>query len=351
MNPLAPFLENKGAVVLDGALATELERHGADLRDPLWSAKVLLENPDLIRQVHLDYFRAGADIATTSSYQASIPGLMQRGLTRTQAHNMLRLSVRLAEEARFQFLCPDVAFRDGASDPSPPAPLPQGERGVRRTPLIAASIGCYGASLHDGSEYRGDYGLSRDQLIDWHRPRLEILATSGADLLACETIPSLLEGEALVQLLGEHPNASAWLSFSCKDEQHLCHGESFADAVALAEGAGNIVAVGVNCTAPQFVDGLLASAAGIVKKPLVVYPNSGEAWDAQRHCWRGASSDLDWRRSVAQWYARGARLIGGCCRTTPDTIRQIKAALTPLREPSTQRGGAPNQSQNRVTEN
>jgi homocysteine S-methyltransferase len=309
MNPLTPFLEQHGVVILDGALATELERRGADLRDPLWSAKLLLENPELIRQVHHDYFAAGADVATTASYQATIPGLVQRGLGREQAVDVLRLSVALAQKARDDFW---------NAEPN---------RLGRLKPLVAASIGCYGAFLHDGSEYRGDYGLSVEQLVDWHRPRIEILANSGADLLACETIPCLAEAEALVKVLCEVSRIPAWLSFSCRDERTLCHGEPFAQAIALANDVPNIVAVGVNCTAPRHIEGLLAAAAAVTHKPLVVYPNSGESWDAVRHCWQGTTAEPDWRACVLRWRDAGARLIGGCCRTTPDTICQIAETL------------------------
>jgi len=297
---ITSLLKQKSAIILDGALATELERRGADLRDPLWSAKVLLENPELIRQVHLDYLAAGADIVTTASYQATIPGLMQRGLTHEQAADTLRLSVRLAQEAR---------------------------DAVDASKLVAASVGCYGAYLHDGSEYRGDYGLSVQQLIDWHRPRVEILAECGPDLLAFETVPSLIEAEALVKLLSEFPRMPAWIAYSCQDERRLCHGESLADAIQLANECPNIVAAGVNCTPPRFVDGLLASVAGIATKPLVVYPNRGETWDADRHCWLGTNGEPDWRECVKRWHDAGAKLIGGCCRTTPATIRQIAHAL------------------------
>lgn len=311
MNPLTPFLDKHNVVILDGALATELERRGADLRDPLWSAKTLIENPALIGQVHHDYFAAGADVATTASYQATLSALMQRGLSRDEARNVLRLSVTLAQQARDQF------WSAAANHPA------------RLRPLVAASIGCYGAYLHDGSEYRGDYGLSLQQLIDWHRPRLEILVACAPDLIACETIPSLIEGEALVKLLSEFPQLPAWLSFSCQDERRLCRGEPFAEAVALANETANVVAVGINCTAPRHIEGLLTSVASIARKPLIVYPNSGETWDAAAHCWRGDARKPDWSEAVKRWHRAGARLIGGCCRTTPDTIRQIASALRP----------------------
>jgi homocysteine S-methyltransferase len=306
MNPIAPFLEKYNVVILDGGLATELERRGADLGDPLWSAKLLLENPALIRQVHYDYYAAGADVATTASYQATIPGLMQRGLDREQAANVLQLSVTLAQQARDQFWQADAK---------------------RLKPLVAASVGCYGAYLHDGSEYRGDYGLTVQQLIDWHRPRLEVLADSGADLIACETVPCLVEAEALVKILNEFSHIHAWLSFSCQDERRLCHGETFVDAVQLANESANVVAVGVNCTAPRFVEGLLNVAAGVVRKPLLVYPNSGETWDAPRRRWAVTMAEPDWCEYVKRWHRAGARLIGGCCRTTPETIRLTDQTL------------------------
>jgi homocysteine S-methyltransferase len=299
-------------VILDGGLATELERRGADLRDPLWSAKLLLENPALIRQVHRDYLEAGADVVTSASYQASFDGLARRGLAHGEAAAALRLSVRLAQEARAEFLAETVS----------PAP---DQRMCK--PLVAASVGCYGAVLHDGSEYRGDYGLSAAQLMDWHRPRLEVLAGSGADLVACETIPCQVEAEALVRVLGEFSEIPAWLSFSCRDAKHVCHGETLAQCVASAATADNIVAVGINCTRPELVESLLLSIQGRTSKLLLAYPNSGETWEAAAHCWRPGGLSFDWADGARAWYGAGARLLGGCCRTTPATIRVLAQAL------------------------
>ncbi len=292
-NPLAPFLESAGVVILDGGLATELERRGADLNDPLWSAKILLEAPDLIRQLHYDYFVAGADVAITASYQASFEGFMARGLSRAEAADLMKLSVRLAQAARDDFWAqPD-------------------HRRNRLRPLVAASIGCYGAFLADGSEYRGDYGLSREALIDWHRPRMATLLEAGPDLLACETIPLQLEGEALVDLLAEFPAAEAWLSFSGGDERHVCHGEPFADCVALANRSPQIIAVGLNCTPPRLVEPLLRSAAGITGKPLLCYPNSGEQWNAADNGWVGGTGLTDFSEPARLWQRAGASLLGG----------------------------------------
>lgn len=294
-------------IILDGALATELARRGADIDDPLWSAKVLLENPALIQQVHYDYFVAGADVAITASYQATFEGFARRGYSHAQAVELMQRSVRLAQAARDDFWTQ-----------APPG---------RRYPLVAASVGCYGAFLADGSEYRGDYGLSRSELINFHRERMATLLDSGPDLLACETIPCQIEAEALVELLAEFPDSRAWLSFSCCDEMHVCHGEPFAECVKIAHASPQAVAVGINCTAPQHIAPLLKSAAGITDKPLVVYPNRGEQWDIHNYCWTDGTGVTDFSAMVQTWHRHGARFIGGCCRTTPHDIRQMAQAL------------------------
>ncbi len=266
-NPFAPFLAAAGVVILDGALATELERRGADLRDTLWSAKTLLENPTLIQQVHYDYFVAGADVATTASYQATFAGYARRGLDHDAAAAVMLRSVTLACAARDEFWQVD-AHRVG-----------------RVRPLVAASIGPYGAFLANGAEYTGEYGLTCAELMAFHRSRLALFATSAADLLACETIPTLIEAEALVRLLPEFPATQVWLSFSCRDGEHIQHGEPFAAAVALAEQCDQVVAVGVNCTAPEYIDALIGAARGRTEMPILVYPNRGESWDTATKTW------------------------------------------------------------------
>jgi homocysteine S-methyltransferase len=304
-----PFFDQAGVVILDGGLATELEHRGADLSGPLWSAEMLILNPGMIYQLHEDYFRAGADIGTSASYQASYEGFARSGLERADTTRLLALSVQLVQDARDAFW--DVPVN----------------RIERCRPLVAASVGCYGATLHDGSEYRGDYGLTAQQLSDWHRPRMETLVNAKPDLLACETIPCLDEAAALVRLLAEFPEMPAWISFSCRDGQHLCHGESLVDAVQFAQTARNVVAVGVNCTPPQYIDGLLAAAREHTTLPLLVYPNSGERWNATQRTWEATGTPLDWGQAALRWRDLGARLIGGCCRTTPAAIHQIAAAL------------------------
>ncbi len=308
-DPIADALARFDALVIDGAMATELERRGADLGDALWSAKLLLENPALIRQVHADYFAAGADIAISASYQATFEGFAARGIDAHEAAGLMQLSVDLARAARDSFW----AAYDGSV--------------ARPRPLVAASVGPYGAYLANGAEYTGDYGLTRQELADFHRPRLAVLAATGADLLACETIPSLLEAEVLVELLAELGTMPAWLSFSCADGERLNHGERFSEAVALANASEQVVAVGINCTAPQYILPLLESAAGLARKPLLVYPNRGEGWDPVNRCWLPLDAPVDFASLALRWRKAGARLIGGCCRTTPEDIRLIAAAL------------------------
>ncbi|MEV4182943.1 homocysteine S-methyltransferase [Streptosporangium canum] len=283
-------------VILDGGLATHLEALGADLRDELWSAKLLLENPSVIRQAHLDYFAAGAEVATTASYQASIPAFVRRGLSAREAEELIVLSVRLAAEAR----------------------------DTHGTGTVAASVGPYGAYLANGAEYTGDYDLDEDRLADWHRDRWHILAGSGADLLACETIPSYAEARALGRLLAETPGTRAWVSFSCRDGEHISDGTPLKDAAALFAGDPQVIAVGVNCTAPRHIPSLIGRIEG---KPVMVYPNSGETWDAANRRWLGLADPAEFGAAAAGWHAAGSAFVGGCCRTTPEHIRQISEHL------------------------
>jgi len=306
-NVIARWLADAPHLVLDGALATELERRGADLKDPLWSARVLLEQPYLIRQVHLDYFRAGADVATSASYQATFEGFARRGIGRDDAERLMRLSVQLAIDARDQFWTENAG------------------RGTRRRPLVAASVGPYGAMLADGSEYRGGYDLDEAALMDFHRPRLRVLADAGADLLACETLPCLAEARALARLLDELPGTSAWISFSCRDGTHNSQGEAFGACVAALDGFERVSAIGINCTAPQHVAELVATARAHTGKPIVVYPNAGESYDAITKQWlAGAHGEhRAFELQAMDWAHAGARLIGGCCRTTPADIAAL----------------------------
>ncbi len=310
-NPIAEFLAQRPVMILDGALATELERRGADLHDPLWSAKLLLEQPNLIRAVHRDYFEAGADVAITATYQATFEAFGRRGVAAPQAAQIMRDAVALAVSARDEFW----------SNPH--------NRAGRLPPLIAASVGPYGAMLGDGSEYRGDYGLSDTQLMGFHRPRLQVLAESGADLLACETIPSLREAMVLARLLQEHPDACAWISFACRDGEHTCEGQDVAECVLKLDEFAQIVSIGVNCTHPGYVGSLLRRMRGHTGKPLLAYPNSGERFDHEAKRWLGAADSAAFAQHAPDWYAAGARLIGGCCRTTPPDIRRLREGLLP----------------------
>lgn len=295
--------------VIDGAMATELERRGADLHDTLWSAKVLLESPALIEAVHADYFAAGADIALTASYQATFAGFGARGIDAEGTRALLRLAVELAERARDRHL---------AESPS----------AVNRPPpLIGASIGAFGAHRHDGSEYRGDYGVPAVTILDFHRRQLEVLAGAGADFIAFETIPCRLEAEAILRLLEEFPGVPAWISFACRDAMHTCHGEDFGECAALVAASPSVIATGINCSAPEFVASLLARARARCAIPLFAYPNSGETWHAQSGCWHGNAAPGSLTAEVGRWLAAGATLLGGCCRTTPADIAEIARAL------------------------
>jgi homocysteine S-methyltransferase len=311
-NPVAPFLARQGAMILDGGLATSLEELGCDLNDPLWSAKILLEAPDLISRVHRSFLEAGADCIATATYQATFEGLARRGLHADAAEGVLRCAVRLAVVARDDFWA-----ERGPTD----------DRPLR--PLVAASIGPYGAYLADGSEYTGDYGLDEDQLRRFHARRWRVLAESDADVLACETIPSAPETRVLLSLLEDTPNRWAWLSFSCSDAGHISDGTPIADVVRLCDAAPRVAAVGVNCIAPALVSPLLDRIRAASSKPLVVYPNSGERYDAETKRWAEGTADEDWTTASLEWREKGARVIGGCCRTRVAHVARLREIHAP----------------------
>jgi homocysteine S-methyltransferase len=302
-----PFPPGADVLITDGGLATELEARGHDLSDALWSARLLADAPEEIIAAHVAFFRAGAVIATTASYQASFGGFAARGIGRRETAGLLTRSVRLAQAARTR-----IATEDDAT------------AGHVTPRLVAASVGPYGATLADGAEYRGRYGLSVASLAAWHKPRMEVLASADADLLAIETVPDTDEAEALTTVLAQLA-VPAWLSYTV-DGDRTRAGQPLTDAFAIAAASPQVVAVGVNCCSPADVAPAIMTARQVTDKPVIVYPNSGEGWDARRRAWTGGSEF----KAVAarRWAAAGASAIGGCCRVGPADIAATARALS-----------------------
>ena len=290
-----------GLRVLDGGMASELEYLDADINGPLWSAQVLEESPEKIVAVHRAYIEAGADIIETASYQVSRMGYAEAGLEVASADAALLRSVALAREAVEGF--------------------------PNRRVLIAASLGPYGAALHNGAEYHGNYNCTFDDLIEFHRQRIDVLASAPPaetpDLLAFETLPSLSEAAAIGQALAAHPELAAWFSFTCRDCQHVAHGELLRHCAGAVAALPQTVAIGVNCTHPSHITDLIAELREASDKPIVVYPNSGEDWDARHRCWTGTTDPGAFGDEAEEWYKTGAQIIGGCCRTRPAHIHMV----------------------------
>ncbi len=289
--------------VLDGGLSSALELAGHDLSGELWTARLLTEAPDAIVTAHLGFLRAGAEVLITSSYQASIAGFIGAGISRSDAVTLIGLTTELAREAV-------VRHRREATHPT--------------DPLVAASVGPYGAVLADGSEYTGVYDLSAGDLAEFHRARLEFLIASEPDLLAAETIPSLAEARAVIDAFGRLPAMPSWISFSCRDGATTCAGDPIEAAIAVACSSPQVIAVGVNCSAPGHIGELLERAATVTSLPLVAYSNSGQRWDPRQRCWTGEQDPFDDAPMLDRWIAAGARLIGGCCGTAFDEIRSLR---------------------------
>lgn len=293
-------------LVIDGGLSNQLESQGNNLDDPLWTAVLLADHPEQIREAHLAYLRSGAECLITSSYQATLQGFQTRFQDTDTAEKLLLKTVGLAREAIAEFTA------DSRMDFSP---------------RVAASIGPYGAFLADGSEYTGKYGVSDQTLVDFHRPRLEILDQSDADFFAVETLPDFSEAKVIAQLL-QNTNKTAWVSFTCKDGAHLRDGTLIEESLRLFSGHPGVFALGINCTAPRHISELIRRVRETApEKRLVVYPNSGEIYHAKSRTWSDAA-DLDHlERMVEEWLDAGADMIGGCCRLGPDAVRAIARVI------------------------
>ncbi|MEM7414773.1 MAG: homocysteine S-methyltransferase [Gemmatimonadota bacterium] len=298
---LSRALDARGVLLLDGGFATALEANGIDLSSTLWSAPVILENPDAVVDVHADYLRAGADCITTASYQVTFEGFERAGRSRADAEEALRRATELALRAR---------------------------DAVAPHALVAASVGPFGASRADGSEYHGRYGVPVDEVRRLHEERLGILVESGPDVLACETIPDIDEAEVLLSLLAQLPDASAWMTFTCRDAEHISDGTPLREVVARCGDVDQVEAVGVNCVAPELAPAVVESIRAETDVPVIVYPNSGERWDPIDRVWRdygwAAEAWLDHMRDTV---TAGARIVGGCCRTDPHWIGRLRSEV------------------------
>lgn len=286
-----------GPVTIDGGMSTELEQQGCRLEGSLWTAQAVVDTPELIASAHRAYVDAGAAVVITASYQISRAGFIDAGLTAADADRALRASIEVARSA--------VA---GSNT------------------LVAASVGPYGAILHDGSEYRGNYGKTLDELRSFHAERLSVLISENPDLLAIETIPDALEAQALVDALADYPEAVAWMSFSLGPDGRLWAGQSLAEAARIAVSSPAIAAIGVNCVDPELVSAAIAEMRTVTDLPIVIYANGGGTWNAKTGIWENAAADALVAYS-AQWVQQGAGLIGGCCGTHAGDIRQLAAAL------------------------
>ena len=304
--PMKPVqqLDLNGLHILDGAMATELERRGFNLDGPLWSAHVLESSPEAIAEVHRAYLEAGADCLLTASYQVSAEGFQQIGYDSEDAvkaaDRALRASVAIAERVRSEYY-----------STSP------------RRIWIAASLGPYGAMLHNGAEYHGNYECSYEELVGFHGRRIAVLVATNADFLAFESIPSLEEAKAILAALRPYPGVPAYLSFTCRDGTHVSHGETLRECAELLDGEPQIIGIGINCTRPELIAGLIREVAEVSSKPVIVYPNSGEEWDAVDRCWQGDGQIKDFGELAKRWRNAGAQWIGGCCRTGPEHVRMV----------------------------
>ncbi len=307
-NTIQNILDTCGIMVIDGSMSMALENMGLDLNHRLWTAKALAENPEQVKQVHIDYFRAGADCGITCSYQATVPGLLSCGYSREEAEALIRRSVELFLEARDEWW------------------EKEGRAAGRTWPLCLAGIGPYGAYLANGSEYSGNYDVSDDELVEFHATRARLLHEAGADILLFETQPSLQEALLEAQI-AEEMSADYWISFSCRDGKHDGKGEPITKcAVELSQNHPHLKMLGVNCTKPEYIESLIHSLRSGTELPIAVYPNSGEIYDPVTKTWTHNVDDMDFGTYALRYMIAGANAVGGCCTTGVKHVNQVVQA-------------------------
>ncbi len=305
---IGQVLEETKIMVIDGAMSTALEELGCDLNDALWSAKVLIESPEKIKEVHKNYFAAGADCSISASYQATIPGFIKRGFTEAEAESLIVRSVELLKEAREEWW------------------EESGKAAGRAYPITACAVGPYGAYLADGSEYKGNYGVSDEVLREFHKRRMELLWNAGGDILAIETIPSMDEAILLAEMV-EEMGAGCWITFSCKNETEVCEGQKISDCAKALSKFKCVQAIGINCTAPHLVASLIGEIKQVCDTPVIVYPNSGAEYDPETKTWSRPEGCKPYGEFAKDWKDAGAELIGGCCCTTAKNICEVHGVV------------------------
>ena len=294
------FLTNH-TVVLDGAMSTPLERLGADTNNDLWTAKALIDNEELVYEVHKMYFEAGADLIITDTYQANVQAFEKVGYSEKEARNLIKKAVKIAQKAR-----DDYKNKTGKHN------------------YIAGTIGPYGAYLANGSEYRGDYELSTKEYQQFHLPRIEELATTGVDILAIETQPKLDEVLAILELLKEkYPQQKVYVSYTLSDDDTISDGTPLPRAIHALEDYSQVIAVGINCVKLELVEPALKNMKEITDKHLIVYPNSSAVYDPKSKTWSQPKTSATFEELIPNWYEAGARIIGGCCTTGPKEIKAV----------------------------
>ena len=301
-------LESERPILLDGGLATEMEAQGHDISGNLWSGKMLISNPQSIIDTHRAYLDAGARCIISAGYQVSHKSLHDAGVPDDVADRVIASAVAVAADAREQFLAASTELED--------------------EPMVAASIGPYGAALYNGAEYTGEYDTDADGLRAFHAVRMAVLDECEADVLAVETIPNVMEAEVLRDLL-ERVRTPAWVSFCCRDSRSLSDGTPLRDVAAMFSEHDRVMALGVNCTSPHNVTDLIAELRSAAPtKAIVVYPNSGERYDAKTNTWHGSVTPAQMANAAEEWRNAGAKLIGGCCRVGPQHIAAMSRKLS-----------------------
>ena len=283
-------LSKEPILLLDGAMGTELFRRGVKTRLPSWSAHALIENPTIVCEVHEDYIRAGAEIITTDTFRTTSRALQKEGLSQ-RAKELTHLAVNLAKQARNQ--CADQPV------------------------WIAGSV----APLEDC--YEPDLSPDLETAFREHREFIGWLVEAGVDLILIETMNTVREAIAAARA-AETCGVPMFISWTCASDGNILNGESLKEAVSSLEQYKPSAFL-VNCTASKNIGpALWKMCEAATKVPIGAYANIGKPEPV--YGWE-FTHELDpsaYAREAEDWVRQGAKIVGGCCGTTPDHISELR---------------------------
>ena len=290
---------SKKIKLLDGSMSFPMEQLGYNLKNKLWTGKALINNPDLIKDIHKGYIDAGADFISTSTYQISFDRLKNMGYQSEEIKKIFQKSVDIVKDAIE-------------------------ESKLKKEIKIVGSFGPYASYDPEASEYIGEYDSTDIEIKKFHLNNIRIIEETDLDIILYETIPCLREIKILSEALS-HSTKEIWISITCNEEMEFRDGSSFKDACEIISKIEKITTMGINCFSPLLVKKAIDLLKKYSNKKILIYPNSGEIYNPKERFWTGNNEFNN--SMIKNWLSLYPDIIGGCCRIGYDDIKKMRVEI------------------------